>query len=121
MKYSFNMSEEEKLQYEEYASTVVLVWQTTFKDGFVTNFVNGFNHVNFVGTTKEYYEAIEQFLGTTTKVIGENSYTLEEWEEKYPEPIEVIEKEKQLNRWGEDISKGALNRSNTKKRYWKYL
>ena len=121
MKYNYNMSEKEKLQYEEFASTVVLVWQTTFKDGFVTNFVNGFNHVNFVATTKEYYEAIEQFLGTTTKVIGTNYFTLEEWEEKYPEPIEVIEKKKKLNRWGEDISEGALNRSNTNSRYWKYL
>ena len=101
----------------------IKVWRTQFKNGFISKIENGFNANKFVGTRKEYDKALEEFGGCETKgkVIGTFSYTLEEWEALHPEPIEKEEKVKKLNRWGEDISEGALNRSNTNKRYWKYL
>jgi len=86
MKYSFNMNEEEKLQYEEYCDTVKLVWSTSFANGFVSDMVDGFNNINFIGTTKEYYKTLEEFDGCDSKgkVIGSHSFTLEEWEAKNP-------------------------------------
>lgn len=104
MEFSFNMTEEEKLQWEEYHETVVLVWRTQFKNGFVSGMVNGFNAQNFVGTGKEYYKTLEEFNGSDDKgkVIGSFSYTIEEWDEMHkPKEVDPIAEKERLKRIAE--------------------
>ena len=86
MQFSFNMTPKEALEYEEYHSTVTLVWTTSFKNGFVSNMENGFNAVNFIGTGKEYSKTLEEFNGCDSlgKVIGSHSYTIEEFDKLHP-------------------------------------
>lgn len=70
----------------------------------------------FYGTQSEFEIKYKDYFSYDTfgKIIGfhKNEYIHKE---------EVVKKEVKRNRWGEDISEGGLNRSNTNKRYWKYL
>lgn len=70
----------------------------------------------FSGTQKEFDEKFKVFLESDTygKIIGIDKQDLIHKEEP-------TKKDVKRNRWGEDISEGGLNRSNTNKRYWKYL
>lgn len=61
---------------------------------------------------KNYNKHFE--FDTYGKIIGVNK-------SEYIHIEESIKQDVKRNRWGEDISEGCLNRSNTNKRYWKYL
>ena len=94
------MSEEKLIQdindQQEY-ETRVLIFTTQFKNGFVSTFENGFNPYEFKGTRKEYDIALSEFIESDSngKVIGVNSYTLEEWEAlNKPVNYEPTEKQK---------------------------
>lgn len=72
--------------------------------------------VKFAGTQNEFDLKFKEFFESDTygKIIGVEKEDLIHKEEP-------IKKDVKRNRWGEDISEGGLNRSNTNKRYWKYL
>ena len=111
-----------QLQQEDEYFNRVFVFQTAFKGSYISEFENGFSNQKFVGTQKEYDESIKFYDNHSNgKIIGTFKYTLEDWDKMHPPKIEVKETTKKFNRWGEDISEGALNRSNTNRRYWKYL
>jgi len=103
------MLNEKQEEYQEEYETRKLVFHIEVKN-------NCGVPTKFSGTQKEFDEKFKVFLESDTygKIIDidKEDLTLK------PEPI--IEDVKR-NRWGEDISEGGLNRSNTHKRYWKYL
>jgi hypothetical protein len=70
----------------------------------------------FVGTQEEFDLKFKPFTDYDTygKIIDIEKEDLKHKEEQ-------IRKDVKRNKWGEDISEGGLNRSNTNKRYWKYL
>ena len=68
----------------------------------------------FSGTQNEFDIKYKEYLGLDTygKIIGITK-------SEYISKPEVVEPTIKHNRWGEDVN--GLNRSNTNKRYWKYL
>lgn len=95
---------EDMLQQQEY-ETRVKVWTTDFKDNtYLAPFNTNFAAAKFVGTEKEYDEATKMYDNHDNgKIIGIQSYTLEEWDEMHP-PVEYKEKEyTKLDKYFDDI------------------
>jgi len=80
------MNREQELEYQEEYETRVLVFVTDFKNGkYIANMEGGFNPRKFIGTRKDYDKVIEFYNDHSNgKIIGTTTYTIEEYEEKYP-------------------------------------
>ena len=99
MKFRFNMNEEEKLQWEQYYKNEVLVFTTEFKNNhYVSNFVNGFSNQKFVGTHEQYDAATSVYYKNEGlgRIIGTNSYTLDEWDEMHKPKEAKVKDEKRI-------------------------